>query len=142
MNVSVFAWRTVQKSAPDRRLSRNWIPTRTYLHGFDEGVLARDFLDLVRNFRFGDVTIARVHYALNEAPKFRNGTDMDRTAFQRMFGTVADIDKQYNEMAAGLAPTDPFFMDCRLDHPGPHPGAGGKTYADYGYLRAGRPGLR
>ena len=84
-------------------------PYQTYLHGFDEGVLAEDFLDLVRNFRFGEVTIARVHYALNEAPKFRNGTDMDKTAFQRIFGTMADIDKQYNEMAAGLAPTDPFL---------------------------------
>ena len=84
-------------------------PYQTYLHGFDEGVLTQDFLELVRNFRFGDVTIARVHYALNEAPRFRNGTDMDKTAFQRMFGTVADIDKQYNEMAAGLAPTDPFL---------------------------------
>ena len=84
-------------------------PYQTYLHGFDEGVLAEDFLDLVRNFRFGEVTIARVHYALNEAPKFRSGTDMDKTAFQRIFGTMADIDKQYNEMAAGLAPTDPFL---------------------------------
>ena len=84
-------------------------PYQTYLHGFDEGVLTEDFLDLVRNFRFGDVTIARVHYALNEAPEFRNGTDMDKTAFQRIFGTVADIDKQYNEMAMGLAPTDPFL---------------------------------
>ena len=34
---------------------------------------------------------------------------MDKTAFQRIFGTMADIDKQYNEMAAGLAPTDPFL---------------------------------
>ena len=72
-------------------------------------MLTEDFLDLVRNFRFGDVTIARVHYALNEAPKFKNGTDMDKTAFQRIFGTLADIDKQYNEMAMGLAPTDPFL---------------------------------
>ena len=84
-------------------------PYQTYLHGFEEGVLPRDFLDLVRNFRFGEVTIARVHYALNEAPKFRNGADMDKTAFQRIFGTVADIDKQYNEMAMGLAPSDPFL---------------------------------
>lgn len=84
-------------------------PYQTYLHGFEEGVLAEDFLNMVRNFRFGDVTIVRVHYALHEAPAFRNGAEMDRTAFQRSFGTVADIDRQYNEMAMGLAPTDPFL---------------------------------
>lgn len=84
-------------------------PYQTYLQGFDEGVLPESFLSMVRNFSFGDVTIARVHYALHEAPKFRNGTEIDRTAFQRMFGTVADIDRQYREIAAGKAPTDPFL---------------------------------
>ncbi|HIE85535.1 MAG TPA: NAD(P)/FAD-dependent oxidoreductase [Gammaproteobacteria bacterium] len=84
-------------------------PYQTYLQGFDDGILSDDFLRMVRNFKFGDVTIVRVHYALHEAPKFRNGTDMDKTAFQRIFGTVADIDKQYSEMARGLAPSDPFL---------------------------------
>ena len=79
------------------------------MQGFDEGVLSNDFLGSVRNFNFGEVTIARVHYALHEAPKFNNGTDMDQTAFQRIFGSVADIDRQYNEMARGLAPSDPFL---------------------------------
>jgi phytoene dehydrogenase-like protein len=64
---------------------------------------------MVREFQFGEVTIARVHYALNEAPSFKNGPDMDKTAFQRIFGTVADIDRQYNEMAMGKAPSDPFL---------------------------------
>ncbi|MFM7784707.1 MAG: phytoene desaturase family protein, partial [Gammaproteobacteria bacterium] len=67
------------------------------------------FLSMVRNFSFGDVTIARVHYALHEAPRFRNGTEMDRTAYQRIFGNMADIDRQYNEIAAGKAPSDPFL---------------------------------
>jgi phytoene dehydrogenase-like protein len=84
-------------------------PFQTFLHGFDEGILSEDFLRMVRNFRFGDVTIVRVHYALHEAPRFRNGPDMDKTAFQRIFGTVADIDRQYNEMARGNAPSDPFL---------------------------------
>jgi len=84
-------------------------PYQTFLHGFDDGVLSEDFLRMARNFRFGDVTIARVHYALHEAPRFKNGPDMDKTAFQRMFGTVADIDRQYNEMARGIAPSDPFL---------------------------------
>ncbi len=84
-------------------------PYQTYLHGFDAGVLPEGFLKMVRDFSFGEVSIARVHYALNEAPTFNNGKDMDQTAFQRIFGTVADIDKQYHEMAMGLAPSDPFL---------------------------------
>lgn len=84
-------------------------PFQTYLHGFEEGVLPEDFLRLVRGFSFGDVTIARVHYALNEPPKFKNGTEMDKTPFQRIFGNLEDIDRQYREMAAGLAPSDPFL---------------------------------
>lgn len=84
-------------------------PYQTFLDGFDEGVLSSDFIKSVRNFKFGDVTIARVHYALNEAPKFNNGPEMDRTAFQRIFGSVADIDRQYSEIARGLAPSDPFL---------------------------------
>ena len=84
-------------------------PFQTFLQGFDESELPAGFQDMVRNFQFGDVTIARVHYALNEAPAFKSGADMDQTAFQRIFGTVADIDKQYNEMAMGMAPSDPFL---------------------------------
>ena len=93
----------------DRGVISELDPYQTYLHGFDEGVLPSAFLDMVKGFQFGEVTIARVHYALNEAPSFKNGPDMDKTAFQRIFGTVADIDRQYNEMAMGLAPSDPFL---------------------------------
>jgi len=84
-------------------------PYQTYLKGFDDNVLPSGFKDMVRRFKFGDITIARVHYALNEAPTFKNGPEMDKTAFQRIFGSVADIDKQYQEIAAGKAPSDPFL---------------------------------
>jgi len=84
-------------------------PFQTFLHGFETGVLPEGFLKLVRNFTFGSATIVRAHYALNEAPKFRNGAEMDRTPFQRIFGTVADIDRQYQEIARGIAPSDPFL---------------------------------
>lgn len=84
-------------------------PLQTYLQGFDEGVLPQAFVNMVRNFRFGDVTIARVHYALNEAPSFKAGAEMNKTAFQRIFGTLADIDRQYNEISVGRAPSDPFL---------------------------------
>lgn len=84
-------------------------PYQTYLQGFDDDVLPADFKTMVRNFVFGDVTIARVHYALNEPPTFKSGQEMDKTAFQRIFGNLADIDRQYQEMAQGLAPSDPFL---------------------------------
>ncbi|MEM8497351.1 MAG: NAD(P)/FAD-dependent oxidoreductase [Pseudomonadota bacterium] len=84
-------------------------PFQTFLEGFDETDLPTGFTDTVRRFKFGDVTIARVHYALHEAPRFKGHNDINQTAFQRMFGTVADIDKQYNEMATGVAPSDPFL---------------------------------
>ncbi|MFV0277783.1 MAG: phytoene desaturase family protein, partial [Parahaliea sp.] len=84
-------------------------PYQTYLEGFEDDELPAGFKQMVRNFKFGDITIARVHYALNEAPKFKSGADMDKTAFQRMFGSVADIDRQYIEIASGQAPSDPFL---------------------------------
>lgn len=84
-------------------------PYQTFLQGFDEAELPTGFADQIRSFKFGDITIARVHYALHEAPRFKNGAEMDKTAYQRIFGNMADIDKQYREIAAGQAPTDPFL---------------------------------
>ncbi len=84
-------------------------PYQTFLNGFEADELPDGFQDMVRGFRFGNVTIARVHYALNEAPTFANGEDMDKTAFQRIFGPVADIDKQYMQIAQGKVPSNPFL---------------------------------
>ena len=84
-------------------------PYQTYLKGFEDHELPPGFKDMVRRFRFGDITIARAHYALHEAPSFKSGADMNKTAFQRIFGTVADIDRQYLEIAAGKQPSDPFL---------------------------------
>jgi phytoene dehydrogenase-like protein len=102
-------------------------PKQTFLRCMDEGVLDESFLRLVRNFSFGKVTICRVHYAMHEPPVFRNGAEMTKTPFQRIFGTVADIDKQYHEMQMGLAPSDPFLwtacwttMDPTRAPPGKH----------------------
>jgi len=84
-------------------------PYQTYIKGFDDHELPPGFKDMVGRFKFGDITIARMHYALHEAPDFKAGADMNKTAFQRIFGTVADIDRQYLEIAAGLKPSDPFL---------------------------------
>jgi phytoene dehydrogenase-like protein len=84
-------------------------PQQTFLRCMHESALEQDFLHMVRNFSFGTVTICRVHYALNEPPQFRNGAEMSKTPFQRIFGSMADIDQQYREIATGLAPGDPFL---------------------------------
>jgi phytoene dehydrogenase-like protein len=84
-------------------------PYQTYLTGFADHELPHGFKDMVRRFKFGDITIARVHYALHEAPSFKAGAEMNKTAFQRIFGNLADIDRQYLEIAAGKAPSDPFL---------------------------------
>lgn len=84
-------------------------PYQTYLKGFDDDDLPAGFKDTVRRFNFGDITVVRAHYALHEAPYFRNGPNMNKTAFQRIFGTVADIDRQYQEIAGGRKPSDPFL---------------------------------
>ena len=71
-----------------------------------------------RSFSYGSVSIARVHYALNELPAYRNGDDMNACAFHRIFGTMRDIDVQYGEMMMGKAPTNPFLWSAgwtRLD---------------------------
>ena len=84
-------------------------PKQTFLRLIDEEHLNDDFLKMVPHFSFGSVSICRVHYALNEAPDFNNGVEMNKTAFQRIFGSMKDIDLQYQEIAAGLAPSNPFI---------------------------------
>lgn len=84
-------------------------PQQTFVRCMAEEHLDGAFLDMVRHFSFGNVTIVRAHWALNEAPQFINGAEMSKTPFQRIFGTIADLDRQYAEIAAGIAPSDPFL---------------------------------
>ena len=84
-------------------------PQQTFLKCMDAAVLDPEFRRAVERYVFGNVSIVRAHWALHEAPEWKNGAAMGRTAFQRIFGTVEDIDRQYNEIAQGLAPTDPFL---------------------------------
>ncbi len=87
-------------------------PRQTFLRCMSEKELDSRIRNIVEHYSFGNVTIVRAHYALNEAPEFRNGPDMSATAFQRIFGSVADIDKQYSEIAAGVPPSDPFLWSA------------------------------
>ena len=87
-------------------------PQQTFLRCMDEDDLDPGIRKLVENFSFGNVTIARAHYALHEPPEFKNGRDMSDTAFQRIFGTMDDIDVQYADIAAGRAPQNPFLWSA------------------------------
>ena len=84
-------------------------PQQTFLSLIGSEHLSEDLTRMARNFSFGSVSICRVHYALNEPPKYRNGSDMDKTAFQRIFGSVEDLDLQYREIRAGESPSNPFL---------------------------------
>ena len=84
-------------------------PRQTFLRLVNERHLNEGFLRMVQNFSFGTVSLCRVHYALNEAPNFKDNTEINQTAFQRIFGSMADIERQYQEIATGIAPTNPFL---------------------------------
>ncbi|MDH3616123.1 MAG: NAD(P)/FAD-dependent oxidoreductase [Gammaproteobacteria bacterium] len=87
-------------------------PQQTFLRCMEEHEVDPRIRSIVEHFSFGNVTIARAHYAIHEPPEFNNGPDMSATPFQRIFGSIDDIDKQYNEIAAGLAPSDPFLWSA------------------------------
>ncbi|MCP4356625.1 MAG: NAD(P)/FAD-dependent oxidoreductase [Chloroflexi bacterium] len=84
-------------------------PKQTFLRLIDPDHLSPKFLRMVHNFSFGKVSIVRVHYALNEAPQFKNGTDMSKTPFQRIFGTMEDIEQQYAELGRNIPSKNPFL---------------------------------
>jgi phytoene dehydrogenase-like protein len=115
-------------------------PYQTYLKGFADDELPPGFKDMVRRFNFGDITAARVHYALHEAPDFKAGADMNKTAFQRIFGTVAISTS--NTWRSPRARHPPIRSSGprhgRMD-PTAHPQA---STPDHGYVCPGRPGQR
>ena len=87
----------------------NLNPKLTFLQLMDDGLLDEKFLRKVRNYNPGDFTIVRVHYALNEPPNYHDNDEINHTPFQRIFGSIDDIKKQYAEIELGLAPTNPFL---------------------------------
>lgn len=82
-------------------------PVQTYLKGFDESELPDGFAAMVKNYSFSNVTMVRVHYALHEPPRYKNGAAMDATPFQRIFSSVEGIDRHYQEIGQGLPPSEP-----------------------------------
>ncbi len=84
-------------------------PKISYPHLFDDGVLDSDFLRRVENFNVGDFSIARVHYALHEPPNYTCSAEVTDTPFQRIYGSVDSIVKQWSDISVGSAPEDPFL---------------------------------
>ncbi|WP_371169272.1 phytoene desaturase family protein [Aliiroseovarius sp. 2305UL8-7] len=84
----------------------------SFLDCMDPNDLHPEFVKACQNYSYGSVSIARVHYALNELPDYNNGDDMNACAFHRIFGTMQDIDVQYGEIMMGKAPTNPFLWSA------------------------------
>ena len=83
-----------------------------------DGALPPDFKRRVENYNVGEFTIVRAHFALQEPPKYRD-PEVDATPFQRIYGSIEDIRKQWLDIAAGLAPDNPFlWIACwtKKDH--------------------------
>jgi phytoene dehydrogenase-like protein len=87
-------------------------PHQTFLRLLDPALLPEDFLRLVRSYSFGNIGVFRGHYALNQAPAFREGTEMSRTSFQRIFGSVEQTEQHYADIASGVLPRDPFIWSA------------------------------
>lgn len=87
-------------------------PRQTFLKLMDADNLEPDFVDQVRGFSFGRVTILRAHLALTEPPAFLNGADMSRCAFHRIVDSMEQMINFYAELAMRTPPTDPFLWSA------------------------------
>jgi phytoene dehydrogenase-like protein len=87
-------------------------PHQTFLRLLDASTLPADFVRMVRSFSFGHIGVFRGHYALNEAPAFREGAEMSGTSFQRIFGSVEQTEQHYADLASGALPRDPFIWSA------------------------------
>ena len=87
-------------------------PRQTFLKLVDRALLDGKFVDMVERYSFGKISICRMHLALNQAPKFSNGEDMNRCAFHRIVDSMPQMIRQYAEIAQGIPPTDPFLWSA------------------------------
>lgn len=83
-------------------------PKLTYAM-FDDGVLTPSFQKKVDGYLPGDFTIVRAHFAIKEPPKYTCGDEVNHTPFQRIYGSVESITKQWADISVGELPLDPFL---------------------------------
>ena len=87
-------------------------PRQTFLKLLDQGELEDDFLEMVRGYSFGRISVCRGHLALEEPPQFTNGSDMSRCAFHRIVDSMEQMTRYYAELSMGIAPSDPFLWSA------------------------------
>ena len=87
-------------------------PRQTFLKLLDESDLDAQFLDMVRGYSFGKISVCRGHLALREPPAFANGEDMSRCAFHRIVDSMEQMNRYYAELSLGIAPSDPFLWSA------------------------------
>ena len=87
-------------------------PRLTFLKLLDEGELEEDFLRMVRGYSFGNISVCRIHLALQEPPDYLNGVEMSRCAYHRIVDSMAQMSRFYAELAMGLPPSDPFLWSA------------------------------
>ena len=94
-------------------------PKQTFLRLIEPENLSDTFLNLVQNFKYSEHGICRVHYALNEAPRFKSDI-LNGVPFHRIFGTVDEIRQQFAELELHQLPTKPclIFVNWTLRDPG------------------------
>ncbi len=84
-------------------------PRQTFLRLVGQDKLAPDFIDMVRKFSFGQISVCRLQLALREPPKFLNGPDMSACLFHRIVDSTEQMRRFYAELAMGIPPGDPFL---------------------------------
>ncbi len=87
-------------------------PKQSFLKLTDKQHLEDDFLEMVRRFSFGKVSIARMQLALTEPPAFLNGSEMSSCPFHRIVDSTEQMTNYYAELAMGKPPSDPFLWSA------------------------------
>ena len=87
-------------------------PKQTFLRMIDDGLLEDEFLEMVRTYSFGKISICRMHLALSEPPRYVNGEDMSRCGFHRIVDSMQQMIDFYAQIAMGIPPTDPFLWSA------------------------------
>ena len=87
-------------------------PRQTFLNLLDASELDEGFLQMVRGYSFGKISICRIHLALKEPPRYLNGAEMSHCAFHRIVDSMAQMNRYYAELTLGVPPSDPFLWSA------------------------------
>ncbi len=87
-------------------------PKQSFLKLTPRQALSDEFVEQVERFSFGKTSLCRLHLALTEPPRFTNGAEMDACGFHRIVDSMAQMIRQYAEIAQGIPPTDPFLWSA------------------------------